>query len=107
MIGFDLYLDWQKNFDALLDVLNKLESEEFEVKMIYFDINSRQEHLLLLWLYAMRESEGRHFRFGVLFHAIWHQIKNRQERIENVQLHAWIYGALICNGIEYSRDIQL
>lgn len=34
LIGFDLYIDWQKNFDALLDVLKQLESDEFEVKMI-------------------------------------------------------------------------
>jgi len=34
MIGFDLFIDWQKNFDALLDLLKQLESEKFEVKMI-------------------------------------------------------------------------
>jgi isocitrate dehydrogenase len=34
LIGFDLFIDWQNNFDALLDTLKSLESEVFEIKSI-------------------------------------------------------------------------
>jgi isocitrate dehydrogenase len=34
LIGFDLYVDWQQEFDDLIALLNKMESEKFEVKMI-------------------------------------------------------------------------
>ncbi len=34
LIGFDLFVEWQENFDDLLAVLNKMESEKFEIKMI-------------------------------------------------------------------------
>jgi isocitrate dehydrogenase len=34
LIGFDLYIDWHKNFDDLLNLLKSLESEKFELKMI-------------------------------------------------------------------------
>jgi isocitrate dehydrogenase len=34
LIGFDLYIDWNKNFDELLNLLKSLESEKFELKMI-------------------------------------------------------------------------
>lgn len=34
LIGFDLYIDWQKSFDDLLTLLKSMESEKFELKMI-------------------------------------------------------------------------
>ena len=34
LIGFDLFIDWQKDFSELLDLLKTMESEELEVKMI-------------------------------------------------------------------------
>ncbi len=34
MIGFDLFLDWQKDFESLIAVLKGLESDEFEIKTI-------------------------------------------------------------------------
>lgn len=34
LIGFDLFIEWNDEFDALLNLLNKLESEKLEVKMI-------------------------------------------------------------------------
>ncbi|NBX53089.1 MAG: NADP-dependent isocitrate dehydrogenase [Proteobacteria bacterium] len=34
LIGFDLYVDWNKSFDELLNILKSLESEKFELKMI-------------------------------------------------------------------------
>jgi len=34
LIGFDLFIDWQNEFDGLLTMLNTLESEKLEVKMI-------------------------------------------------------------------------
>lgn len=34
LIGFDLFLDWQKEFTDLLDLLKQMESEKLEVKMI-------------------------------------------------------------------------
>ena len=34
LIGFDLYIDWQQEFDNLLAVLKTMESEKLEVKMI-------------------------------------------------------------------------
>ncbi len=34
LIGFDLFIDWQDEFDALLALINKMESEKFEIKMI-------------------------------------------------------------------------
>jgi isocitrate dehydrogenase len=34
LIGFDLYIDWQQEFDDLLTVLKGMESDKFEVKMI-------------------------------------------------------------------------
>ncbi len=34
LIGFDLFIDWQNNFDALLNALKSLESEVFEIKAI-------------------------------------------------------------------------
>jgi isocitrate dehydrogenase len=34
MIGFDLFIDWQKSFDELLDNLKSFESEKLEIKMI-------------------------------------------------------------------------
>lgn len=34
LIGFDLFIDWQNEFDELLSVINKLESEKLEIKMI-------------------------------------------------------------------------
>ena len=34
MIGFDLFIDWQKDFSALLDQLKSMESEQFEIKTI-------------------------------------------------------------------------
>ncbi len=34
LIGFDLFIDWQDEFEALLDLINKMESEKFEIKMI-------------------------------------------------------------------------
>ena len=34
LIGFDLFLDWPKEFSDLLDVLKQMESEKLEVKMI-------------------------------------------------------------------------
>ncbi|MFT5702784.1 MAG: isocitrate dehydrogenase [Rickettsiales bacterium] len=34
LIGMDLFIDWQDEFDALIALINKMESEKFEVKMI-------------------------------------------------------------------------
>lgn len=34
LIGIDLFIDWNKNFDELLNLLKLLESEKFELKMI-------------------------------------------------------------------------
>lgn len=34
LIGFDLFIDWQDEFDALLALIKTLESEKFEIKMI-------------------------------------------------------------------------
>ncbi len=34
LIGFDLFIDWQNEFEALLDLLKKMESEKLEIKMI-------------------------------------------------------------------------
>lgn len=34
LIGFDLFIDWQKEFSELLEVLKTMESDELEVKMI-------------------------------------------------------------------------
>ena len=34
LIGIDLFIDWNKNFDDLLNLLKSLESEKFELKMI-------------------------------------------------------------------------
>jgi len=34
LIGFDLFIDWQKDFSDLLDQLKSMESEKLEVKMI-------------------------------------------------------------------------
>lgn len=34
LIGFDLFIDWQEEFDALLDKLKAMESEKLEIKMI-------------------------------------------------------------------------
>ncbi len=34
LIGFDLFIDWQNNFDALLGALKVMESERLEIKMI-------------------------------------------------------------------------
>ena len=34
LIGFDLFIDWQSDFDSLLSKLKTLESEKFEIKMI-------------------------------------------------------------------------
>ena len=34
LIGIDLFIDWNKNFDELLNLLKSLESEKFELKMI-------------------------------------------------------------------------
>ncbi len=34
LIGFDLFIDWQDEFCALLSLINKMESEKFEIKMI-------------------------------------------------------------------------
>ncbi len=34
LIGFDLYIDWQKSFAELLELLKSMESEKFELKMI-------------------------------------------------------------------------
>jgi len=34
LIGLDLFIDWNKNFDELLNLLKSLESEKFELKMI-------------------------------------------------------------------------
>ena len=34
LIGFDLYIEWHKNFDELLNLLKSMESEKFELKMI-------------------------------------------------------------------------
>jgi isocitrate dehydrogenase len=44
LIGFDLFIEWQKSFDELLELLNKMESEVMEVKMI-------SAKGLLLWPY--------------------------------------------------------
>jgi len=33
-IGFDLFIDWQNEFGDLLAIINKMESERFEIKMI-------------------------------------------------------------------------
>lgn len=34
LIGIDLFIDWNKNFEELLNLLKSLESEKFELKMI-------------------------------------------------------------------------
>ncbi|MCE3254593.1 MAG: NADP-dependent isocitrate dehydrogenase [Rickettsiaceae bacterium] len=34
LIGFDLFIDWQDEFDALLAMIKTMESEKFEIKMI-------------------------------------------------------------------------
>lgn len=34
LIGFDLFIDWQDEFDSLLELLKTIESEHLEVKMI-------------------------------------------------------------------------
>jgi isocitrate dehydrogenase len=34
LIGFDLFIDWQQEFDDLLEMLKTMESEKLEVKMI-------------------------------------------------------------------------
>ncbi len=34
LIGFDLFIDWQDEFDALLAAIKEMESEKFEIKMI-------------------------------------------------------------------------
>ena len=34
LIGFDLFIDWQNDFDALLAMINSMESEILEIKMI-------------------------------------------------------------------------
>jgi len=34
LIGFDLFIDWQDEFDALLAKIKTMESEKFEIKMI-------------------------------------------------------------------------
>jgi isocitrate dehydrogenase len=34
LIGFDLFIDWQKEFDELLELLKSMDSEKLEVKMI-------------------------------------------------------------------------
>lgn len=34
LIGFDLFIDWQNEFDALVALLNEIESEKLEVKTI-------------------------------------------------------------------------
>jgi isocitrate dehydrogenase len=34
LIGFDLFIDWQEEFDELLAMLKQMESEKLEVKMI-------------------------------------------------------------------------
>ncbi len=34
LIGFDLFIDWQQEFNDLLDLLKQMESEKLEVKMI-------------------------------------------------------------------------
>lgn len=34
LIGFDLFLDWQNEFDDLISLINKIESEKLEVKII-------------------------------------------------------------------------
>lgn len=34
LIGFDLFIDWQNEFDDLISVINKLESEKLEIKTI-------------------------------------------------------------------------
>ena len=34
LIGFDLFIDWQDEFDALLALIKTMESEKFEIKMI-------------------------------------------------------------------------
>lgn len=34
LIGFDLFIEWQQEFSALIDLLNKMESEKFEIKTI-------------------------------------------------------------------------
>lgn len=42
LIGFDLFIDWQKDFNNLLDILKPMESDIFEVKAI-------SQKGLLLW----------------------------------------------------------
>jgi isocitrate dehydrogenase len=53
LIGFDLYIDWHKNFSELLNLLKSLESQKFELKMIsakglllfpLLDINNMPEY---------------------------------------------------------------
>lgn len=44
LIGFDLFIDWQQEFDELLATINSIESEELEIKMI-------SAKGLLLWPY--------------------------------------------------------
>lgn len=34
LIGLDLFIDWQNNFDDLISLLNNIESEKFEIKTI-------------------------------------------------------------------------
>ncbi len=34
LVGFDLFIDWQSDFDDLLTLLNKMESETLEIKII-------------------------------------------------------------------------
>ncbi|MFT6106134.1 MAG: isocitrate dehydrogenase [Rickettsiales bacterium] len=34
LIGFDLFIDWQNDFDALIDLIGTMESEKFEIKTI-------------------------------------------------------------------------
>jgi len=34
LIGFDLFIDWQDNFNNLLNKIREMESEKFEIKMI-------------------------------------------------------------------------
>lgn len=42
LIGFDLFIDWPENFESLINALNNIESEIFEVKAI-------SQKGLLLW----------------------------------------------------------
>jgi isocitrate dehydrogenase len=34
LIGFDLFIDWQEEFDALINMINSIKSKKLEVKMI-------------------------------------------------------------------------